>query len=71
MAEEEVGKGNFIQRGVGFLKEVKGEFSKVNWPSREELFGSTAVVIVLSILIAIFTGLADLVLSNLLTLLLR
>lgn len=71
MAEEEIGKGNFIQRGVGFLKEVRGEFTKVNWPTREELSGSTAVVIVLSILIAIFIGTIDLVLSNLLTLLLR
>jgi preprotein translocase subunit SecE len=71
VAEEEVGKGNFIQRGVGFVKEVKAEFAKVNWPSREELFGSTSVVIVLSILVAFFIGAVDLILSNLLTLLLR
>ncbi len=71
MAEEEVGKGNFIQRAVGFVKEVKAEFTKVNWPSREELFGSTSVVIVLSILVAFFIGTIDLILSNLLTLLLR
>jgi len=71
VAEEEVGKGNFIQRGVGFVKEVKAEFTKVNWPSREELFGSTSVVIVLSLLVAFFIGTIDLILSNLLTLLLR
>jgi preprotein translocase subunit SecE len=71
LADEEIGKANFIHRGVGFLKEVRGEFTKVNWPTREELSGSTAVVIVLSLLIAIFIGIIDLVLSNLLTLLLR
>jgi preprotein translocase subunit SecE len=71
LADEEIGKGNFIQRGVGFLKEVRGEFTKVNWPTREELSGSTAVVIVLSLMIAIFIGIIDLVLSNLLTLLVR
>ena len=71
MADEEVGRRNFIQRGIGFVKEVKAEFTKVNWPSREELFGSTAVVIVLSLLLAIFIGIVDLTLSNILTLLLR
>jgi preprotein translocase subunit SecE len=50
---------------------VKAEFTKVNWPSREELFGSTSVVIILSILVAFFIGAVDLILSNLLTLLLR
>jgi len=71
VADEEVGRRNFIQRGIGFVKEVKAEFTKVNWPSREELFGSTAVVIVLSLLLAIFIGIVDLTLSNILTLLLR
>ena len=71
MAEEEVGKGNILQRGLGFLREVRSEFGKVNWPVRQELFGSTGIVIILSLLVAIFIGIADLVLSNLLTLLLR
>ncbi len=44
---------------VQFLKEVKIELKKVTWPSRKEAIGSTAVVIILVILIAIFLGFVD------------
>jgi len=53
-----------------FVKDVKVEFSKVSWPSREELIQSTLVVIVVSMLVAIFVGIVDLGLSKLITLLL-
>ena len=36
---------------VSFLVEVKTELSKVTWPSREELVGSTVIV---CILVAVF-----------------
>lgn len=36
---------------VSFLVEVKTELSKVSWPSREELVGSTVIV---CILVAVF-----------------
>ncbi len=36
---------------VSFLVEVKAELSKVSWPSREELVGSTTIV---CILVAVF-----------------
>jgi preprotein translocase subunit SecE len=48
---------------TGFLGEVRGEFARVIWPTREELVNSTTVVIVFSIAFAIFVGLFDLVLS--------
>ena len=47
----------------GFLTEVRGEFARVIWPTREELVNSTMVVVVFSIAFAIFIGLFDLVLS--------
>ena len=46
-----------------FLSDVRGEFGRVIWPSRDELVNSTTVVIVFSIAFAIFIGLFDLVLS--------
>jgi preprotein translocase subunit SecE len=46
-------------RFVQFLKEVKIELKKVTWPSRKEAIGSTAVVIILVILVAIFLGFVD------------
>ncbi|MBI4683335.1 MAG: preprotein translocase subunit SecE [Nitrospirae bacterium] len=48
-----------------FFREVKIELKKVVFPSREEVIGSTKVVVVLVIIVAIFLGLIDLVLSKL------
>lgn len=42
-----------------FLRESKIELKKVKWPTRKELLASTAVVIVLTILVALFLGLVD------------
>jgi preprotein translocase subunit SecE len=53
------------------LKDVRTEFGKISWPKRNDLAGSTAVVIVISIAMAIFVGIVDLLLSQLLALFLR
>jgi len=37
-----------------FLKEVRVELKKVTWPGRNEVIGSTAVVIVASFVVAFF-----------------
>ncbi len=50
-----------------FLREVRGEVRKVTWPQKKEIIGSTVVVIVSVGIMAIFLGLVDLVLQNLLT----
>ena len=47
-----------------FLGQVKSELKKVAWPSREELVSSTIVVLVSTILLAVFIGICDLVLSR-------
>ena len=54
-----------------FTHEVKIELSKCNWPSRQELMGSTMVVIVSCILLAAYVGVCDVVLMNLLKLIAR
>jgi preprotein translocase subunit SecE len=47
-----------------FLGQVKSELKKVAWPSREELISSTLVVLVSTLLLAVFIGLCDLILSR-------
>ena len=42
-----------------FLKEVNVELRKVTWPSKDELVGSTIVVIIVSFMVAIFIGIVD------------
>ena len=46
-----------------FLKEVVAELRKVTWPTKDELIGSTIVVIVVSLVIAIFIGIVDRILG--------
>ena len=49
-----------------FIQEVKQEMSKVSWPSRSELKGTTMIVIVVSLLITMFVFFTDKVLEGLL-----
>ena len=60
-----------IDKVAKFVKEVKQELTKVAWPSKYELRDSTIVVIVLSILLAVFIGVVDYGLSRMSTLIFR
>ncbi|MBQ41817.1 MAG: preprotein translocase subunit SecE [Gemmatimonadetes bacterium] len=46
-----------------FLSEVRAEFTRVIWPTRDDLVNSTTVVVVFSIAFSLFIGLFDLILS--------
>ncbi|MCK5503936.1 MAG: preprotein translocase subunit SecE [Thermodesulfovibrionia bacterium] len=50
-----------------FFKEVKIELKKVAFPSRDEVIGSTKVVVVLVLIVATFLGLIDMLLSRLIS----
>ncbi len=54
-----------------FVNEVKVEMQKVSWSSKDELIGSTGIVIVSTALLAIFIGIVDLILSRFVNILLR
>lgn len=51
---------------TNFLKEVQLEVKKVNWPTKEETLKYTFIVIVFSVLVAIFLGGLDVIFNNLL-----
>ncbi|MFQ5905181.1 MAG: preprotein translocase subunit SecE [bacterium] len=53
-----------MKRLIKFLKEVRIELAKVSWPRREELWESTLIVIVVSLIMAVFIGVVDLLLSR-------
>ena len=46
-----------------FVNEVRAEFTRVIWPTRDDLVNSTTVVVVFSIAFSLFIGLFDLILS--------
>ena len=45
------------------LKEVRAELTKVTWPTRQELIGSTIVTIVVTLLVSVFIGIVDRILT--------
>ena len=55
-----------IRKISKYFGEVKQELSKVSWPSREELYGSVVVVVVLCVVLSVFIFGVDHLLNRLL-----
>ncbi len=47
-----------------FLREVKVELKKVVWPNRTEISGSTGVVIITVLVVALYLGILDYILQK-------
>jgi len=55
-------KGHLLRMG-NYVDETKVELRKCTWPTREELKGSTVVVIISAALVAVFTVGVDFLIS--------
>jgi preprotein translocase subunit SecE len=62
---------DFLRRAQDFVREVIAEFRKVTWPSRQELVNSTVVVIVVTVVVALFLGSVDIALAKIVEAILR
>jgi preprotein translocase subunit SecE len=51
-------------RAIQFLAEVRVELSRVTWPTRKEVWATTVVVILTSMLFGVYLWLIDLGLSQ-------
>ena len=60
-----------IEKVTKYFNDTVQELRKVAWPSKDELIGSTIVVVVMSLLVSIFVGVVDQVLNKLVNLLAR
>ncbi|MBU1124678.1 MAG: preprotein translocase subunit SecE [Candidatus Omnitrophica bacterium] len=60
-----------MKKTAQFIKEVKEELKKVSWSTRQEILQSTGVVIVATLLLAVYIGVIDLMLSKLLSILFK
>lgn len=58
---------NILAKPVNFINEVRSELSKVAWSTRKELLASTVLVITVTLIMTIFIGIVDLVLSRFLS----
>jgi len=54
-----------------YLKDVRSEMMKVTWPTRSELTGATIIVIILSLIMALFVKVCDLGIGSLLKMFLQ
>jgi preprotein translocase subunit SecE len=53
-----------IQKIIVFFQEVRSELKKVSWPSKKDVVGATTVVIITTLIMGLFLGIIDLVLSK-------
>jgi len=81
-AEEKSGSSNWMQDAAGFfprkwadltrfLSEVRGELKKVTWPSRQEVYSTTIIIIATTVFFGFYLWLIDLGYTKLLTQVLR
>ncbi|MEK7227536.1 MAG: preprotein translocase subunit SecE [Patescibacteria group bacterium] len=52
-----------MQRFINYIKDTRGELTHVVWPSRREALLFTTIVVVISILVSLFLGFFDYLLS--------
>ena len=52
-----------VTRSREFLEESWAELKKVHWPSRKEVQGATLVVVIGVVIVAVYLGVVDFVLS--------
>ena len=53
-----------FSKAVEFLIEVRAEVKKVTWPTRREAMSGTAVVVFVVLVMALFLGIVDAILSK-------
>ena len=56
---------------TNFLNETKTEVKKVTWPSREEVMGSTVIVLIATAFLGAFCGVFDFIFSVLIRLIIH
>ena len=56
-------KTKWYKRFIPFLKEVRAELRKVTWPSRNEVYSTTIVVILATIFFGFYLFFMDIIFS--------
>jgi len=54
-----------VPRSITFLQEVSVKLRKVHWPTRKEATAATVVVVAITVVVAVYLGLVDFVVSQL------
>lgn len=60
-----------MTRVRNYVASVRTEIGRVSWPSRKEVVTLTVLIILLALVLGLYLGLADLIITQILRLLLR
>lgn len=71
MAVQDTAIQGKVPRMKKFLREVKAELKKVNWPNKKELISYTGVVFVSVVAVAILIWIIDTAFNQVLTLIIK
>ena len=50
---------NWFNKVKEFLREVRSEWNKVSFPTRQEVVGTTVVVVIASLIMSVYLAVAD------------
>ena len=53
-----------MEKVLDYIRESKAELKKVTWPTRQQMWYSTIVVIVVTFMVSAYLGLVDLLLTG-------
>lgn len=60
-----------MEKLLGFVRESRAEVKRVTWPTRRQLWYMTAVVVVVTIVVAAYLGLCDAILTAIISRIIR
>jgi preprotein translocase subunit SecE len=61
LKNEEVG---VMEKVLDYIRESRAELKKVTWPTKQQMWYSTLVVIVVTFMVSAYLGLVDLLLTG-------
>lgn len=53
-----------MERVLDYIRESRAELKKVTWPTKQQMWYSTLVVIVVTFIVSVYLGLVDLLLTG-------
>ena len=54
-----------MEKVLDYIREPKAELNKVTWPTKQQLWYSTLVVVIVTLIASAYLGLVDLLLTGL------
>lgn len=64
-AQQDPKRPGFFARITDFIRGVRNELKRVNWPNRDQLRQSTAVVLIIVLVLGVYVAAWDFVFQNL------